>query len=389
MSARKIVIASLGLALACDSAATAPTDAGGDRNAEDTGTDIGSPQDAEFSDVVDGSANVDAFVDPPREAFELVTLANCDGADDLGPDCEFSRLYDESTCAPDQRCANLAIYFAGGGMHCEDASHPMHAHLRQFLEDRSKGYVTAAACVLQTFDEAQRFPFSSETARADRLVRAITTWASGPDGPWTGENLLLSGGSHGAAALVHALVDERGFEEQRSWNVPGVRAMCLYDVPLDVYAREAAYQTDLRDCRGTRNRNICNRYGVRESPDGVTCGNVAPEPDCPDMSAPADPGCRELLEADTLSADDVGAIRLSDIRFVSCTGRVPNNPCSGGRPDDGPPEIGMANLCAQLDAESETACSLASFDGASHSDCAAVEGPRENCKEFFESLAFP
>lgn len=375
--------------LACAACDGSPTSSRPDASARDGGTprdagaldDAGTPRDAGVDIGADAGTPRDGG--PRPEVFEPVVIAGCDGVDAVDRDCEYTRFYDAQRCHPDQPCDDLVIFFAGGGMPCEDATHPQHTvHLRPYVDD---GYVTVSACVFPDFADAQWLPFSSETERVDRLVNTISTWARGPDGPWTGANLLLSGTSHGGAALMHALADGRGYDEA-GWAANGTTAVCTIDVPIDIPSREAAYQTDLADCRGTRNRNICNRYGVRMSGGETTCGNATAMPDCPALTPPLHPSCQAFVDADSMGDTDVTTLSFADYHFVSCTGRDFENPCTAGIPDDGPPELGMASLCDRIDAAADKACSLESHAGMSHGDCVTRAGPTGGCKRFFEAL---
>ncbi len=319
----------------------------------------------------------------------------CDNVDSESYDCEFYYRYDDATCSTSSECDNLVIFFAGGGMKCEDidstSSNNMANHLDQYVTS-STGYIVTAACVVTRFVDADEMPFNDEAARVDKLVDEITTWAAANG--WNGENLLLSGVSHGAAALYMTMAHET-LDGGSHWSGDTQTGVCVYDPPVDAVVRDDAYHKDpdgVDDCNGsgvngTRNRNICTRYGVATAGSVVSCGNASADLDCDELPTPLPASCSEVGD-DTMDGVVASDFAINHHKFVSCGENL--EACASGSPVNGPTEGPMDDICTTIDNASGKTCSVNSYGYHAHSQCLDVTlqwgQPIDDCKNWFETL---
>ncbi|MEM6788576.1 MAG: hypothetical protein AAF715_13740 [Myxococcota bacterium] len=342
--------------------------------------------------------------DPGRVAFE--DCRNVDTyTDDQGSviDCSYALTFAPSLVGERRASPDLLIHFAGGGMKCAMSdlgpNEPQGRYVEPFVND---GYVVAVACLAERKElnpTSDHMAFHQEAARVaflvDEIVRAVTPI-------WSGEHLLLSGASHGGAALTIAFA-RTDIDASPAMSGRTTTGVCAIDAPLDAYQRELDYQSDRTDCdtnRGTRRQNICNRYRVATAATtpALRCDATRPFgtslPQCHPLTAvPFDPSCEAALQDSLVFGETIsgGQIRWSPadlthdhFKLISCGDDV--DVCRDGRPHDGPTRAMMAPVCERIAEAPGKTCSLSHFPSTDHATCSSAAVSRGACKSWFEDL---
>ncbi|MEM9386960.1 MAG: hypothetical protein AAGA68_18000 [Pseudomonadota bacterium] len=352
-------------------------------------------------------------------------------------DCSFVYRVDTSECNAITPCDNLVVSFSGGGMRCEADDIDPNAmppgggqvdgyaqHLDRYIT--AGNYLVVQACVVEPGDRERQvrpsnhLPFHLEANRVKALLERIQVEPRIGQG-WNGKHLLLSGVSHGPAALILGLARSDMERDARALFRGTVKSgICAYDAPLDAIARERDYVLVEAphycngEGNGTRVNNICKRFRVNVPQGGsFACNELLPEgvgdEQCATLSGPAPAGC-ELMKRDSLVS--VGHAPWSGADFghdmfkiVSCASDPldvcfnDHNPDDmeevgvSGLPHDGPTEQAMRDVCDALNSQGKRCTFEANVfpsdaNNPAHRICISHPTTIESCKRWFESYLY-
>ncbi|MEO0972338.1 MAG: hypothetical protein AAFX85_04525 [Pseudomonadota bacterium] len=351
-------------------------------------------------------------------------------------DCSFVYRVDPSTCNADTPCDNLVVSFSGGGMKCEakdidpnfqppgEQVDGYAQHLDRYFS--AGNYLVVQACVVEPGDRersirpSNHLSFHLEANRVKALLERIRAEPRIDQG-WNGQHLLLSGVSHGPAAVILGLARSPMEHEARELFRGVVKTgICAYDTPLDAIARERDYVLIEAphfcngDGNGTRVNNICKRFRVNV-PQGEPfgCNERLPEgagdERCATLTGPVPDGC-SLMTFDSLvspgHAPWTGADFGHDMfKIVSCASdpvdvcfddHIPDDADEdgvSGLPHDGPTEPHMREVCAALNAEGKRCTFEANtfpsdVNNPAHRICITHPTTIESCKQWFERYLY-
>lgn len=347
-------------------------------------------------------------------------------------DCSFVYRVDTTQCNAQTPCDNLVVSFSGGGMRCEardidpDAAGGQAEGYAQHLDRyiSAGNYLVVQACVVEPAARQVRpsnhLPFHLEANRVKALLERIQEEPRIDQG-WNGRHLLLSGVSHGPAALILGLARSEMERDARELFRGTVKTgICAYDAPLDAIARERDYVLIEAPhfCNGTGNgtrvNNICKRFRVNvPHGDAFACNELLPEgvgdEQCATLAGLVPEGCG-LMKQDSLvsvghapwTGEDFGHDMF---KIVSCASDPvdvcfnDHNPDDmedagvSGLPNDGPTEQAMRDVCEALNAQGKRCTFEANVfpsdaNNPAHRICISHPTTIESCKRWFERYLY-
>jgi hypothetical protein len=231
--------------------------------------------------------------------------------------------------------------------------------------------VAACLTVFETPLGSGAVPYAEEAERVDAVLADFAT-SEIALAVWTGEDLLLSGISHGATAPVIAMA-RTDLDEGAHWRGTRTTGACFFDGIYDIAAFDELMGTGALgggtcDAPVSHDR-VVGRYYAGEAPEDHSCTN--------DRCA-CDPDHAPAMDADTIT--DVAPEELAPTRWklIECGSAL--GACLG----DIVPGEPIAALCAGIDAGPDHTCELDAMPDDSHIACAPAGIDR--CIDWFAGL---
>lgn len=362
-----LFVSPLGCGSGNDSDGDADTDADGDTDPDpdrdgDANTDEDGGSDADADPDVDAEPDADPDIEasltpPPEGRFEV---GLCAGIDRIDEACVWTYQFDDTVCTAESPCSKLVIFFSGGEMSCG-----YEGILSAFAEH---GYVATCAQIFETSEAAGAEPYNDEAPRVDLLIWSIT---SSPEvrAVWTGEDLLISGVSHGATAPVIAMARTVHDSE---WLGSRFTAACFFDGIYNIGVLDEFLGTSGvggSPCNLVLSHaRAVGRYYDRD-PLAHSCVN--------DMCA-CDPDASSEMSVDTITGVGLDRFAIADWKLIECGSAM--NACL----QDVVPSAPIRTLCNRLETDSGHSCAWDPMPESSHVACAS-EGI-DRCYTWFDDL---
>jgi hypothetical protein len=338
----------------------APGPAASDADAHDAASSV----DATDASVAPGDGGV------PRTSG-VVVLDACTTLGTGSEACGYSFVWSPAACSSG-RCRRLMIYFSGGQESCPAVS-PAAGFLAHFAD---AGYVAVCARDFDTPTGSATYPRHLEATRLDALVHAITT---DPDvsAAWTGEDLLLSGVSHGASGPMIAIA-HAGAERAAAWRGSRYTGACFFD---GTYDAPGLLQFD--------HDQACDSHAIvsyQRAWSRYCAWPAGADPDVP-ASWPVPATCSTAdTAADTLTLADVTALPIHDFQLIEC-GSMLTERCGDVRTPlraaDVLPASSITQLCTHIAASPGYTCTLGSHPLTGHVQCGSDAESLDDCNAWF------
>ncbi len=299
-----------------------------------------------------------------KEAFDVTTCNGPTGA----PNEPCFWYYKVKKTTPAKK---LVIFFSGGEMRCDENFNGLPGN-RQFIRGydlalsryADDGYIAVCAGLFKSSQGAWIelgaiiSPYVHYSQRMDVLVKAITDTLF-KRGLWDGENLLLSGVSHGATAPVIAMA-----RTSVDWKGSSKTAACFFDGIYSAVEQDRYWWQNQQTCGDLRDQGICKRYlstSSCEYPIPIT-GDVAD---------------------DTLSDVTGGNFKIKDWKLIEC-GSALARACPPLLTGDVVPKEPIEALCTALQ-NNGASCVLDPLPYLSHATCASDNQGVDKCRLWFNS----
>lgn len=305
------------------------------------------------------------FASPTSAALldRSYSMPECGSLGSGDQSCYWTLKVDKDLCR-NRRCSKLVIFFSGGQMTCPGPG----ANGTYMADFAQAGYVAACVRLYQDSNGSSEYPYNQEDSRADALVHAVTT---SPDVAkfWTGENLLLSGVSHGATAPVAAMANTN-VEDAPHWQGTRNTAACfidgIYDIPAlfnFLRGNSCAEANSTLSYQRAYSR-YCNWSGGFNS-----------------RTWPASSQCNTTdVYRDTSTRADTTAFSIENWKLIECGSAM--NPCS----DDVAPATPIQVLCKGLNDSIDHKCAFQQFPSISHINCGVELEPSRACRSWFDGV---
>lgn len=230
--------------------------------------------------------------------------------------CAWKYRFDPARCT-NAACSKMVVFFSGGQMNCGIAG--VAGDYEDILDFYAQhGYVAVCAQTYYNAADSGRYLYSKESVRVNEIMKSIRADAT-IAGAWNGQDLLFSGGSHGATSPVLSMA-RSDYDSTSTWKGSRKTAACYFD---GVYDQNAQLQFTIdNNCHGTVanmvplsfERQVDRYCGVGYAENAEAVGAVNPV--CPTYAtASAD---------DTVVGVDPSAFSVTKWKLISC-GSNPNN----------------------------------------------------------------
>lgn len=277
--------------------------------------------------------------------------------------CFWTYKFNASAC-PSGRCSKMVIYFSGGQMSCPNPS----ANDNYLGYYSQAGYLAVCARLYQDGEGAAQYPYYREGSRADLLVRTIVAHPE-ITSHWTGENLLISGVSHGATAPVAAMANSN-VDEQPAWRGSRSTGACFLDGIYDLQAEFSFLRAGM-----CGERNSIASYQRMYSRYCTWTGRLLPR------TWPQPNTCmtEDVMRDSTVNAN-LSTLEINQWKLVECGSAL--GPCL----KDVVPRAPIETLCSRLGSDGVHQCQFQAFPELSHIECGMKPEPNQACIQWFDGI---
>lgn len=294
----------------------------------------------------------------PPASGQIVVDA-CLGQNGVAERCTLVTNASACTGAP---CSKLVVVFSGGEMGCITGT----GYNNVLAGYAANGYAAVCINYFETSAGSGASPYVDEAARIDLAVKEATTgsWARAY---WTGEDLLLEGISHGAAAPV-ILMARTTLDDQSHWHGSHFTGGCFFDGPYDQVATANLLATGAVGGGACTSPVAHTRWLERYCGPGAT-------------GATCDLAANLKAQEDTITGVSPAAYAIAHFRMFECGSAL--STCVGDIVAGAP----VQTLCNGIDASPTHTCAFGSLPTDSHLTCHANK--YEECRVWFEGALAP